>query len=122
MKKEKEKYVRQWLAKAQENIKVVGVLYKSEFPPYNAIGFHLQQAAEKYLKGFLEYHSILFAKTHDIAYLLKLCATKNALLSEIDEGNLSEYAVDMRYPGDFYTLTNNDIDEAIKVVEQIKKW
>ncbi|MDR0598605.1 MAG: HEPN domain-containing protein, partial [Treponema sp.] len=39
------------------------------------ICFHCQQAAEKYLKGFLVFKGIEFPKTHDLAALLKLANT-----------------------------------------------
>lgn len=121
MNQEKAKYVKQWLEKAEEDINVAEILLTTELPPYNAIGFHLQQAAEKFLKVFLEYHSQSFAKSHDIEYLLKASAIINKEFGLIDPVNLTNFAVDTRYPGDFFSVSKEDIDTAMIVVNQIKE-
>jgi HEPN domain-containing protein len=121
MNQEKVKYIKQWLEKAEEDIAVVEILLVSEFPPFNSIGFHLQQAAEKFLKAFLEYHSQHFAKTHDIEYLLKACTIFNKEFELIDPENLSNFAVDTRYPGDIFPVNRENIDSAIIVVKQIEE-
>ena len=36
------------------------------------IGFHAQQAVEKFLKAALSHHRVAFAKTHDLVQLLNL--------------------------------------------------
>jgi HEPN domain-containing protein len=41
---------------------------------YRMVGFHAQQCAEKYLKGYLVYHDVDFPYTHNISSLLELCA------------------------------------------------
>lgn len=46
----------------------------------NAIAFHCQQAAEKYLKAFLTWHQVAFSKTHDLQELLDIVeAVRNRL-------------------------------------------
>ena len=42
-------------------------------PNYDAVCFHAQQAAEKYLKAFLQEHEVDFPKTHNLIELLELC-------------------------------------------------
>lgn len=61
--------VRQWLAKADEDMAVAERLFKEEMPFLNAITFHAQQAAEKYLKAYLVHRQIEFPKTHSIQFI-----------------------------------------------------
>ena len=62
--------VRQWLDKASAEFSAAEHL-SGQSQQFGAIvAFHCQQAAEKFLKGFLVRHQIEFPKTHDIARLL----------------------------------------------------
>jgi HEPN domain-containing protein len=47
-------------------------------PNYDAVCFHAQQAAEKYLKAFLQEQNAPFPKTHDLIELLALCVPLDA--------------------------------------------
>ena len=42
---------------------------------YDAVCFHAQQCAEKYLKAFLQESNVSFPRTHDLAELLTLALT-----------------------------------------------
>jgi HEPN domain-containing protein len=76
---EKRAYINQWLFKAEDDLKAYKLLINSEFTLFAIAAFHLQQSSEKYLKAYLEYHNKTFAKTHDIEYLLQLCAQINSV-------------------------------------------
>ena len=71
-------------------------------PNYDAVCFHAQQCAEKYMKARLQEAGIQFGKTHDLSVLLNMLLpvepTWTALLSDLQ--TLSAYAVAYRYPGD----------------------
>ena len=100
---EKEEYIRQWLFRASEDIAVIESLSGSKGGNFNSsICFHAQQAVEKYLKVFLVYYDIDFPKTHDIDFLLM--KSKDVLPFEfnVDLRSLTEFAVNVRYPDDFY--------------------
>lgn len=45
--------VRQWLAKADEDLSAAQALWSLGTAFFSTIGFHCQQAAEKYFKAFL---------------------------------------------------------------------
>ena len=60
--------VQQWTAKAETDFGLAEHLV-SEGKYLDAIGFHAQQAAEKFLKAFLVEHQIEFPKTHNIGEL-----------------------------------------------------
>lgn len=42
--------------------------------PHETMGFHAQQACEKFLKAVLVRHGIVFERTHDLVSLVGLCA------------------------------------------------
>lgn len=121
MTEEKRAYINQWLLKADDDLKAYKLLINSEFPLFAIAAFHLQQSSEKYLKAYLEYHNKTFAKTHDIEYLLQLCAQINFVFENVNAGNLSDYAVDLRYPGDIYEISKNEIEESFEIVSEIRK-
>lgn len=93
-----------WFRKAESDITTVEILLELG-GPYDAASFHAQQAAEKYLKGFLAFHGITnIPKTHSLVALHGLCSSCDESL-EIEVNLLAEltaYAVDCRYDLDFF--------------------
>ena len=64
--------VRDWVAKAEEDFAVVRTLSRTRRPVLNdAVCFHAQQCAEKYLKALLTRDHVAFPKTHDLLDLLE---------------------------------------------------
>ena len=118
MRSEKEIYIKQWLSKAEDDLKAYQLLMNAEFA---IAAFHLQQSAEKYLKAYLEYNIIPFSKTHDIEYLLQMCAQVNVCFGKINAGNLTDYAVDLIYPGDIYEINKKELEIASHIVFDIKQ-
>ena len=45
--------IQKWIARAQEDLRLVENELKIEDPLFNIIAFHIQQFVEKYLKAFL---------------------------------------------------------------------
>ena len=63
----------QWVRKAEGDWDAVLLLRRSRKPSrYDAIRFHCQQCAEKYLKARLQEAGIRFPRIHDLAALLLL--------------------------------------------------
>jgi len=93
---------KEWFAKGDSDLRNAEIVIMAEDPSVDTICFHCQQAAEKYLKGFLVQHSISFPKTHDLDYLLALCLEMDEGFKEIKGAvrALTEYAVESRYPAD----------------------
>lgn len=81
------------------------VVRKSKPNLSNAVCFHAQQCAEKYLKAFLILHRITFPKTHDLLDLLELAKRTDPTLELLrpDLAHLEPYAVEFRYPGEYAT-------------------
>lgn len=117
-------HTKKWLAKAQEDEKVANILLQSEYPVYAPICFHLQQAAEKYLKSLIIENNLLLSKTHNIVRIID-----ESLLNfypEFEElidaaAILTGYGVEPRYPGDYPELTKTDSEEAFEALNQIKE-
>ena len=71
-------------------------------PNYDAICFHAQQCAEKYLKAHLAEAGIEFAKIHDLVALLEQALDVEPMWEVYRENLafLSDFAVSSRYPGE----------------------
>jgi HEPN domain-containing protein len=91
---------RQWLIRAEHDLRVARYLLTMPDPPPESVGFHAQQCAEKALKGFLTFHQTPFERRHDLNYLIDLCAPLDhgfeQFRAKVDE--LTPYAVEFRYP------------------------
>lgn len=94
---------REWIAKAEDDFAVALTLSRSRRARVpDAICFHCQPCAEKYLKARLCEDGIPFPKSHDLVALLKLLASSYPLWAALGKAatNLNAYAVSTRYPGD----------------------
>ena len=88
--------------------------------PYDTACFHAQQAAEKYLKGFLIACGQGFPYTHDLEELAQRADEMSPLgltLSEL--AGLSYYAVEARYDLDAWP-EQETANEEIEVAERVK--
>lgn len=86
--------------KAKEDEWAVRHLAVSPEAPVSILGFHAQQAVEKYLKAVLAWRGIEFSRTHDLVELLDVCQKAGVELPDAaDEFHgLIPFAVAMRYP------------------------
>ena len=92
----------EWILKADGDFSTAGrELRVRRTPNYDASCFHSQQAAEKYLKAYLQEHGFSIPKTHILLDLLGLCLRIDATFQIIrpDINELEGYAVQFRYPG-----------------------
>ena len=115
--------VRQWLARADDDLDTAKFLASPGNSFFPAICFHCQQAVEKYFKAFLTWQQIEFPKTHDLGLLLGLIASTDSSLaaSLTDVEALNPYGVDIRYPGDISETTWKDAEEAIRLADRVKE-
>jgi HEPN domain-containing protein len=112
---------RQWIMRADDDLRLAELIQKDNDPAYWAIAFHAQQCAEKALKGLLTFHDIRAGKTHDIENLLRLSSPVVDELERFTEQakTLSVYAVDSRYPVPHGDISNNEAIEAIETARKI---
>lgn len=114
--------IRQWLLKAEEDYGAVKELMENLLYP-NIVGFHVQQACEKFLKSLLVYYQIEFGKTHNLDELLSLLNKANPALARKlkDAKKVSAYAVEPRYPGDAAELSVEELKKALEIAIHVRK-
>lgn len=78
-----------------------------------------QQAAEKALKALLVFLQIEFPKTHDLDLLRTLLPSdlKNDAVSDLAE--LTQWAVEARYPGDWPEAAVSDAQRAVATAQSV---
>jgi HEPN domain-containing protein len=121
---EKNDIVKQWIKKADHDLGTVQVTYLY-LPQYSdTVAFHCQQAAEKYLKGFLFFLDIPFNRQHSLNYLLGLLSSKIEISNELYENasELEEFAVEIRYPDSSVDLSDDEIKRAFKIAKLIRTF
>ncbi len=112
----------EWINKAEGDWAVAGREMRArKSPNYDAVCFHSQQCAEKYLKGHLQEEGIIFPKTHDLTALLDLILPVKPLWAVLRPAllQLKNYAVDFRYPGD--SADKIEAREAIKLCRGVRE-
>jgi HEPN domain-containing protein len=92
----------EWIEKAEGDFNTAAREQRArKSPNYDAVCFHAEQCAEKYLKARLQEAGIPFGRTHDLTALLDLVLpiepSWQGLRPQLRA--LTAYAVDFRYPG-----------------------
>ena len=117
-------YLKNWITKADNDLKAAEhELDRAESEILaDIVCFHCQQAVEKYLKAYLITRKAEFGKTHNLEYLLELCAKSNPAFISLELGNLSFYAVEIRYPDEFYLPALEEAQKSFKLACKIKDF
>lgn len=113
-------FIKQWLFKANEDLLVVNKLTEYEIVATSSACFHCQQAVEKFLKAYLIANGVDLKKTHNIEYLLSECTDFDKDFAAIDPKELSDFGVDVRYPGDMFVPTQDETLEYKELAFEIK--
>lgn len=94
---------------------------KEIFP--DIVCFHAQQAAEKYLKGYLVFLEKEFPKTHALEDLVLLASRDDPMSSSLFTiaSELSPYAVEIRYP-DSLSPSVEDARAAVDAAGAIRNY
>ena len=118
----KRRIVAEWLRKAQADLAVADRLVSEEAIFANAVAFHCQQAAEKFLKALLVWAEIDFPKTHDLKELLTLASRVDEQLASHLRAttSLTPYGVDLRYPGDRPDASPAEAREAVRLAQIVR--
>lgn len=113
------------LSKAAEDEKAMAVLLEAAAVSDAVIGFHAQQAVEKYLKALLCHLHVSYQRTHDLVTLLDALAdAAHAPPAEVDGcRDLQPYAVRFRYD-DIPAGGQRELDrsQAAADVERVRLW
>ncbi|MFE8033017.1 HEPN domain-containing protein [Thiohalocapsa marina] len=90
--------------------------------PQEVLGFHAQQACEKFIKAALVLHGIVFERTHDLSALASLCRA-HGMDVPADPAALrllNNFAVRFRYEA--CSLPLIDAKQALTLVDTLKAW
>lgn len=122
MKSPRDQDVADWLAKAHDDLRVAELVEPHGL--VDAVGFHAQQAAEKYLKALLVARNQNVPRTHDLERLVDECRQCGIPLpAEIDEAAmfLTPFAVLSRYPG-WGSIAGSDAQRALALANEIRAF
>ncbi|MBA4158335.1 MAG: HEPN domain-containing protein [Gemmatimonadetes bacterium] len=91
---------REWFDIAEGDLRSAKLLLEADPPEIRSATFHCQQAAEKYLKGFLVVHGEEPPKIHILEVLLERAEQHDPSLPNLlgDASVLTTFAVEPRYP------------------------
>jgi HEPN domain-containing protein len=117
-------YARLWFDKAKNDLLDADNNLASDKVPYDTVCFHCQQAAEKLLKGFLVANGCEYPITHNLFVILDKVVEYEPEAESLREtlALLNPYAVEIRYPGDELTLTNDNAAEARQAAQEVLDW
>ena len=115
-----------WKQRAMQDLRTIENNLKDDPEFLASVNCYLaQQAVEKLLKAYLLADRQTLPKTHDLLFLLKKC-------SELHEGFLklqgsveilNIYAIEARYPGDFFeVITAVQAKEAYEAALMVKEF
>ena len=111
----------QWFDKARNDLITAQQTLTLPDGPTDTPCFHAQQAVEKSLKALLTAEGVTFPRTHDLMPLLELA---RAVLPDLERfrsafAELTDYAVEVRYPGDFIDPSREDAQAALETARQV---
>jgi HEPN domain-containing protein len=110
-----------WIQLADDDFDSAKLLNEAFRKHNEIICYHCAQAAEKYLKAFLTYQDIIPEKTHNLAFLNKLCIKKDNEFQNISTvcSFLNRFSNDIRYPHK-YEVNADDVNFSLGAVEKIR--
>ena len=115
-------YVAEWLKYAEMDFVTAEHLLTLRPLPLEIICYHCQQAAEKYLKGYLVFKGAVEPpKTHDLVLLRIDSMETDIRFDSISRACevLTRYGVQPRYPNEM-EITESDMQKALVYVRQIR--
>jgi len=123
MKNNSLKLSKEWLIKANNDIKTAEILYK-EKGPTDSLCFHCHQSAEKYLKGFLVFIQKKVPRVHDLVFLLNLCKKIDKDFVRLEEEilALNRYYIESRYPSEVTVYSRGECKLALKAAQKISQF
>jgi HEPN domain-containing protein/predicted nucleotidyltransferase len=113
-----------WLAHARSDLASMRALHGNpDVFPEQAL-FHAQQAAEKAVKAVLLERNVDFPYTHNLENLIDDVTSRGMTVpADVARAKeLSRYAVETRYPDPTVEITDENIDDAIRIAEAVVAW
>ncbi|MEK6808967.1 MAG: HEPN domain-containing protein [Nanoarchaeota archaeon] len=117
----KKQAVKEWIERGKHDLEVAKILLAEE-EYSDVVVFHVHQAVEKYLKGFLIYKGLDLKKIHDIELLLTEAMNfDDEFQKYLDFGRkLTAFYYEERYPpGPIAFYPKEEIGDIMEVAEEI---
>lgn len=113
----------EWMSRARSNL-TRAQQPKPDDVYWEDICFDAQQAAEKALKALLIKKGIQFRFVHDIGELTGLLRKAGIEVPHrvLESVELTEFAVEARYPGPFEPVTEEEAETAIERAVAVVDW
>jgi len=113
-----------WLDRARSDLQLGRVALNTPGVMSEDVCFHAQQSAEKSLKALLTYLNADFPRTHVLEVLLDLLKGYGVNVpSIVDEAfELTQYAVQTRYPGEWEPVTQEEAIIALERASVVLNW
>jgi HEPN domain-containing protein len=115
-------FVKEWFKKADNDILNSKNNLASDEIPLDTVCYHSEQAAEKYLKGYLVFKEGSYPRIHNLLRLLELCKKYDEDFELIRTYCLvlNDYGVEIRYPDYWSEPTLEDAKEAHEFAKLVK--
>jgi len=117
----KKEVVKEWIERGKHDLEVAKILL-AEGEYFDVVLFHVHQAVEKYLKGFLIYKGWELKKIHDLELLVTEAMNFDDKLQKyLDLGRkLTAFYFEERYPpGPITSCSKEEIKEILVEAEEI---
>lgn len=114
-----------WMMRAEHDFTIAVRDMEYPTPTTDMVCFHMQQAAEKYLKAFLVFHGREYPRTHRLEVIIQFCAEIDPefyQLHEVGVDDLSRYATTMRYGESAYMPSLEETRTAMDLAEKVKHF
>jgi HEPN domain-containing protein len=116
--------VQEWFIKADLDLDQAEFFLEND-RPLEYVGYFIQQAAEKYLKGFLISHGWELEKIHNLDKLLKECSKFDKAFLEFIPSfrKISRFYFEGRYPISYEVeYTSKEIKQALVDVKNLIRF
>jgi len=116
--------VEDWLIRSRSNLCRAQSGQISDEILFEDLCFDCQQSVEKALKGLLIAFDSEAPRTHIISRLIECLANVGLTIPEkvIHASELTEFAVQTRYPGIYEPVTEEEYYESLEVAEFVYSW
>jgi HEPN domain-containing protein len=112
----------EWIERAKSSLELAQVKI-IRYIQYEDLCFQVQQAVEKALKGLLIFYGVEPEFTHNIELLINELKKFTDIPENINEAtDLTNYAVQTRYPGEYDEITKEEYEKAVKIAKDCLDW
>jgi HEPN domain-containing protein len=111
-----------WISRAKSSYELSKAIVSNDIY-FEDLCYQAQQAVEKAFKGLLIYFGVEPEFTHNIGVLIKELGKYTEINDKIREGmQLTNYAVQTRYPGTYSEISKEEYEKAIIIVKNCLDW